>query len=73
MTETLPCRCGWEGSGEHPCHGGLYTCHQPGKRRLYDIHFVSLPGMTFKVEVRKQTVACDACWEKFEQLLRENA
>ena len=64
-----PCRCGWDGQGEHPCHyprdGVAYSCKRPAKRRFYEpTKLYSLPGMQMKASVT-ETWACDECWEKF--------
>lgn len=60
-----PCRCGWTGVGEHPCHGLAYTCRKPGKDRYYEPHkLYSLAGSQMKLSVTK-TTACDECWGEF--------
>ena len=61
-----PCRCGWDGTGAHPCH----RCHtRPGRSRLYapTMRF-SLAGMQPKLSVR-DTNACDECWVPFAKAL----
>lgn len=60
------CRCGFvdDGKTAHPCHGEWYTCKRPAAFRLYDPKFVSLAGMQMKA-VARDTWACDACWDKF--------
>jgi len=62
----LPCHCGWNGTGEHPCH----RCHRrPGQERFYvpTMRF-SLAGAQIKVSAR-QTIACVECWTEFQKQL----
>jgi len=58
------CRCGYEGTGQHPCHGKGYTCQKPAKQRFYDVQMPALAGMHMKVQVT-ETWACDACWTEY--------
>lgn len=61
------CRCGWDGTGEHPCH----CCKdQPGTMRLYDPRLVPLAGMQMKFEMR-DTNACDGCWTWFQAYMAD--
>lgn len=64
------CRCGFDGNGEHPCHGDAYTCKKPSKQRFYNPRPVALSGMQMKLEVR-DTFACDECWERFGDIVKE--
>lgn len=58
---TSPCRCGWDGTGEHLCH----RCHQrPGTFRLYNTRIASLAGVQMKF-VARDTHACNECWDSF--------
>jgi hypothetical protein len=65
---TSTCRCGFWWSDEafkpHPCHGNVYSCGKPAKRRFYNPSYVSLAGMQMKVGVH-ETWACDECWDKY--------
>jgi hypothetical protein len=71
MAELVTCRCGWDGTGDHPCHWGNYTCRKPGKEFLYVPHMrFSLAGVQIKFSVEK-TVACDEHRELFSKLLEE--
>lgn len=61
-----PCRCGWNGKGQHPCHGKRYTCRNPGISRLYYPHSrFSLAGTQLKFSMR-ETFACEECWKSFQ-------
>ena len=60
------CRCGHDGTGDHPCHGNGYRCRKPAARRFYNAQMVALPGVQFKVQM-SDTWACDACWAEFQQ------
>lgn len=60
------CRCGWDGIGEHPCHGGAYSCRKPATQRFYAPRMVGLAGVQLKFEV-SDTWACDACWEEYKK------
>lgn len=62
MTE---CRCGWNGTGPHPCH----ACGEPSIVRFYNPRLVPLAGVTMKVQC-EDTYACDACWLKFRTYQR---
>lgn len=65
------CRCGYNGEeGEHPCHGGAYTCRKPAKQRFYGARLVALAGVQMKAEV-SDTWACDACWERYLELMED--
>lgn len=66
------CRCGWDGTGDHPCHYKNYTCRKPAKERLYlpSMKF-SLAGAQLKFSMSK-TFACDECWEDFNKLLKKH-
>ena len=69
MTSMTSCRCGWDGTGEHPCHRCLKA---PGKRRLYVPTFkFSLAGVQPKLSMA-ETWGCDGCWTSFQKLLEEN-
>lgn len=64
-TFTIPrrrnsCRCGWDGTGDHPCH----VCGAPSRQRFYRPQLVALAGMTMKLQVT-DTFACDSCWRKY--------
>jgi hypothetical protein len=63
-----PCRCGFAGEGEHPCHGQIYSCRKPAKHRFYNPALAALAGFQMKV-VATETWACDECWEKFSKQL----
>lgn len=60
------CRCGWDGFGVHPCHGGAYTCGKPAKQRFV-ANNAALAGMQMKVGAT-DTYACDECWAEFRKL-----
>lgn len=62
------CRCGWDGQGEHPCHGRNYTCRKLALHRFYtpSLRF-ALAGQAMKF-VTQDTWACDECWEDFKKL-----
>lgn len=64
----MKCRCGWDGQGEHPCHGNNNTCRKPAKRRLYDARPVALAGVQMKFQA-SETFACDACWKAYQYFL----
>lgn len=66
MPETQePCRCGWDGTGDHPCHGLAYTCRKASQPRYYEPHkLYSLAGNQMKISA-VQTHACDECWRAF--------
>lgn len=65
------CRCGWDGQGDHPCHGNGYRCRQPAKARYYEPHLnYSLAGAQMKMSMA-QTFACDACWDEFREKQKE--
>ena len=70
MTET--CRCGWDGEGDHPCHGKLYSCKKPAERRFYapSMRF-ALAGARLKFSTR-ETFACAECWEWFQKELQKH-
>lgn len=71
-TEEEPCRCGWDGEGDHPCHGQMYTCRRPATARYYEPHkFYSLAGAQPKMSVA-QTYACDECWEAFTKARQDD-
>jgi len=57
------CRCGWDGEGEHPCHGDAYQCRKPATERLVT-YPTCLAGMQMKLGAYK-TWACDECWREF--------
>jgi len=61
-----PCRCGWLGVGDHPCHGLAYTCRKASTPRYYPqtMNF-SLAGAQMKLSVT-ETHACDECWRAFK-------
>lgn len=66
----MTCRCGWDGTGEHPCHGFRYQCRRPAKARFYEPHRrYSLAGAQAKASM-VETFSCDECWERFK---KENA
>ena len=58
------CRCGWDGTGEHPCHFNGYTCGQPARQRFYNARPVALAGAQMKLQMT-DTWACDAHWHEF--------
>lgn len=59
------CRCGWDGKGDHPCHGKGYTCRKPAKERFYESHkLYALAGMQLKMSMLR-TFGCDECWKEF--------
>jgi hypothetical protein len=64
-TQTMHCRCGYSGEGEHPCHYNEYSCRKPAKHRFYSPKAAVLAGLQFKLEVL-DTWACDECWERFQ-------
>lgn len=72
MAETTPppplrCRCGHDGNGPHPCHGGGFACAKPATERFYATT-ASIAGVQMKVGAA-QTWACDECWEWYRQKL----
>ena len=59
------CRCGWDGTGAHPCHGHGYTCRAPARARYYEpVRRYSIAGAQLKISAA-QTYACDECWGVF--------
>lgn len=58
------CRCGYDGVGDHPCHGRAYSCKRPASQRFYDPRPVSLAGVQMKFQV-SDTWACNDCWTTF--------
>lgn len=62
------CRCGYNGEGDHPCHGNGYRCRKTAKRRFYNPQPVGLAGLQMKLQV-SDTWACDECWAAFQQEL----
>lgn len=66
-----PCRCGYAGEGPHPCHGMLYTCRRPARRRMYLVNGLrfALAGQQLKFSM-DETWACDECWKPFAALTR---
>jgi hypothetical protein len=60
------CRCGFDGTGAHPCHFGGYTCGRQASQRFYNARPVSLAGMQMKVEAT-DTWACDEHWAEFHR------
>ncbi len=64
------CRCGHEGSDNHPCHARAYSCRKPATQRFYNPKIVSLAGMQMKLEVT-DTWACDECWKEYENSYKE--
>lgn len=66
------CRCGYDGTGHHPCHGQGYTCRKPAKQRFYNARPAHLAGMQMKLSV-DDTWACDACWDEFKPKLAAGA
>lgn len=64
------CRCGWDGSGDHPCHYRNYTCKAAATARFYEptLHY-SIAGQQDKRSV-VETFACDACWADFLETRR---
>lgn len=67
MTEAA-CRCGWDGTGDHPCHGRAYECKKPARSRSQPHQRYSLAGAMLKLSV-VETFACDECWEEFKAKL----
>lgn len=65
------CRCGFQGDGEHPCHGMGYSCKNPATTRFVT-YPTALSGMQMKLGAY-QTWACDKCWENFKQILKDNS
>lgn len=64
----MNCRCGWDGTGDHPCH----RCGKaPGTRRFRgsDAPF-SLAGVQPKFSV-VETYSCDECWKEWSELNQE--
>ena len=67
---TDKCRCGWNGTGDHPCHNNGYSCGAPAKERWYSPPYLaSLAGVQMKLSMH-QTVACDKCWAVFSADLK---
>lgn len=65
------CRCGWDGKGDHPCHGLAYTCRKPATLRFYMPSWkFSLAGAQLKFSVT-ETWACDECWVGFSAQLEK--
>lgn len=64
------CRCGWDGVGDHPCHGDQYQCKKPAKQRFYNPYPTALSGFQMKLGV-SETWACDRCWEEFKALVEQ--
>lgn len=63
--ESLPCRCGWDGTGDHPCHGFAYTCRKASSPRYYaPTMMFALAGAQMKISA-VLTHACDDCWRDF--------
>jgi hypothetical protein len=60
-----PCRCGFQGTGDHLCHGKGYTCTNTGSFRLYNAQAVALAGVQMKLQ-GTDTWACDSCWDAFK-------
>jgi len=63
------CRCGWEGEGQHPCHGKGYQCKSPALPR-----FVATSGGLSGSQIKTaayQTWACDSCWEEFREFAKK--
>lgn len=63
-TESEACRCGYDGTGPHPCHGRAYSCRKPATERFYNIKLATLAGAQLKVGA-DQTWACDECWARY--------
>ena len=63
------CRCGWDGKGDHPCHGKGYTCGKPGTPRFVT-YLTCLAGVQPKVGAY-DTIACDECWEDYKRTREE--
>ncbi len=57
----MKCRCGFNGTGDHPCHSNGYSCGKPAKHRFYNAKGVALTGLQMKVQMN-DTYACDECW-----------
>lgn len=66
----MTCRCGYEGSGLHPCHGKAHTCRKPASQRFYALRLVALAGAQMKLGM-SETWACDECWQVFQELLTQ--
>lgn len=61
MAGDVPCRCGWDETGDHPCH----RCRgAPGRRRLVTTGPAALAGTQTKWGAY-ETWGCDPCWEAF--------
>jgi hypothetical protein len=62
------CRCGWDGTGDHPCH----RCGKaPGTRRFRhaDVPY-SLAGAQPKFNM-VETYSCDPCWTEWQELTKD--
>lgn len=65
-----PCRCGYKGEGEHPCHRCINKGGEvrPGKAILV-AYPTSLAGMQMKLGAY-ESYACDPCREEFDALVK---
>lgn len=65
---SVRCRCGWDGTGGHPCHGDGYECTGEHAKERLVCRPVALAGrqMTFGAY---KTWSCEACWESFKERL----
>lgn len=67
------CRCAApEDADPHPCHGQVYACRKPAKRRLYGARPVALTGVQMKLAA-SSTWACDECWAEFGWMVNGGA
>lgn len=66
----MSCRCKRATPETHLCHGGGYTCPNPGRRRFYNFRAAALAGSQLKFDAT-DTFACDECWAAFQIRLAE--
>jgi hypothetical protein len=64
----IACRCGWNGEGDHPCHGNGYRCRKPAQIRFIT-YPTALAGMQLKLDAY-ETFACDECWNEKQKIER---
>lgn len=65
FTKESPCRCGYAGEGEHPCHRCINKGGEvrPGKR-IFVTYPAALAGMQMKLAAY-ESYACEPCREEF--------